>query len=388
MGFKLHVHGQANGFAEPTLGRVTTRLLSPEQRQDYVLLTTEPPSDLSGYAAVLLPRGAERSLESATPIVAQLPYWDHLTDGDVVAVQSSGYVRTLYKQGSPHNSIFATDRCNSFCLMCSQPPKAVDDRERIREHLRLVELISPSPPAFLGITGGEPTLLGRDFIRLVAACKERLVDTSLHVLTNGRLFYYDSFCREIATVKHPRLVFGIPVYSDIDHEHDFVVQARGAFDETIVGLHNLARRGLAVEVRIVVHRLTYRRLSYLAEFIYRNLTFAEHVAFMGLEVIGFAIPNLQSLWIDPFDYGKELEEATLYLVSRGMNVSIYNHQLCVVPRTLWPYCRRSISDWKNDFLPECEQCVVQEACGGFFSWSLTGKHSSHIAPVETPFTIA
>ncbi|HEX5760420.1 MAG TPA: His-Xaa-Ser system radical SAM maturase HxsC [Thermoanaerobaculia bacterium] len=382
MSFKLHVHGQANAISEPILGRITTHTLPPDKRSDSVLLSQQSPEDVSGYAAVLLSRGAELPAgAAATPSIAQLAYSDHLADGDIVVMQRSGYVRTLYKHGSDHNAIFATDRCNSFCLMCSQPPKAADDRERIHEHLRLVELIAPSPPASLGITGGEPTLLGRNLIRLITACRVLLNETSLHVLTNGRLFYYDSFCRELAAVRHPRLVLGIPVYSDTDYEHDFVVQARGAFDETVVGLHNLAQRGIAIELRVVVHRLTYRRLPQLAEFIYRNLTFADHVAFMGLEIIGFTVPNLSALWIDPHDYRNELEEATLYLASRGMNVSIYNHQLCVVPRTLWPYTRRSISDWKNDYLPQCDGCVAREACGGFFSWSLNGKHSSHIAPI-------
>jgi len=35
-------------------------------------------------------------------------------------------------------------------------------------------------------------------------------------------------------------MLGIPLYSDIDDEHDFVVQASGAFEETLHGLYNLA----------------------------------------------------------------------------------------------------------------------------------------------------
>ncbi len=32
---------------------------------------------------------------------------------------------------------------------------------------------------------------------------------------------------------------------------------------------------------------------------------------------------------------------------------IYNHQLCLIPRELWPWTVRSISDWKNEYHPEC-----------------------------------
>ena len=218
--------------------------------------------------------------------------------------------------------------------MCSQPPKPVDDRHRIAEHLRLVELIDPSTPE-LGITGGEPTLLKDDLLILVERCRELLPQTALHVLSNGRLFYYGSFARRLAGIGHPDLMIGVPLYSDVDSEHDYVVQSAGAFDQTLIGLQNLGRYGVPVEIRIVVHRLTYARLPRLAEFIYRNLPFASHVALMGLEIMGFAVPNLADLWIDPVEYGRELVTSVNFLAQHGLRVSIYNHQLCVVPREAW-----------------------------------------------------
>jgi His-Xaa-Ser system radical SAM maturase HxsC len=217
----------------------------------------------------------------------------------------------------------------------------------------------------------------------VERCKELLPATSLHILSNGRLFYYGSLARELGGIGHPDLMIGVPLYSDLDFEHDFIVQAAGAFDETLVGLQNLGRFGVPVEIRVVIHRLTYGRLLELAEFIYRNLSFAAHVALMGLEMMGFAVPNRSELWVDPFDYREELRAATRFLAARGMRVSIYNHQLCVVPPDLWRFCRPSISDWKNDYLPECASCLVRETCGGFFSSSLQHGVSRHIAPVAS-----
>src|SRR5258708_39195605 len=121
---------------------------------------------------------------------------------------------------------------------------------------------------------------------------------------------------------------GVPIYSDVDTHHDHVVQAKGAFDQTLVGLHNLATASVAVEIRVVVHSLTADRLPQIADYVYRNLTFAAHVTFMGLELMGFAVPNLDLLWVDPWNYRESLTEATLFLAARGVPVSIYNHQLC------------------------------------------------------------
>jgi len=39
-----------------------------------------------------------------------------------------------------------------------------------------------------------------------------------------------------------------------------------------------------------------------------------------------------------------------------MTVSIYNHQFCALKPSLWPFTKKSISDWKNLCFPECEQC--------------------------------
>jgi His-Xaa-Ser system radical SAM maturase HxsC len=249
------------------------------------------------------------------------------------------------------------------------------------EHLRLLDLIDPGTES-LGVTGGEPTLFGKGLVRLVERAKERLPGTGLHVLTNGRLFYYGDLAEEVAAVGHPDLTLGVPLYADVDEIHDYVVQSRGAFDETMVGLQNLGRCGLQVEIRVVLHRETIPRLTRLAEFIYRNLTFTSHVALMGLEWTGFTLAH-PNLWIDPWDYRDELSAATFYLADRGINVSIYNHQLCTLPEPLWSFSRRSISDWKNEYLPVCTGCAVRDLCAGFFAWNRDGHASSHIHPTAS-----
>jgi His-Xaa-Ser system radical SAM maturase HxsC len=378
---KLYSPGQiGDALTDPIVAKVTTtELPAGESRDDFVLLWRDsaPPEDTSGYAAILTPRRAP-SWEAQSPLVHSTIEFEYLSDGDVVSVHPSGFVRALYRKGSPHNFILVTDQCNSFCLMCSQPPKQVNDFDRIREHLRLIDLIDPETKE-LGITGGEPTLFKDDFLRLIEHCKNRLSNTALHVLTNGRMFYYSEFARRLGMIGHPDIMLGIPLYSDVDSEHDYVVQARGAFEETVLGLHNLSRYNVPIEIRVVVHRQTYRRLPKLAEFISRNFPFAAHVALMGMEMYGFVNKNLEELWIDPHDYQSELHEATEVLFTSGMNVSIYNHQLCVLDRRLWPFARKSISDWKNIYLEECATCTLREECGGLFQ-SASIRHSAYIKP--------
>jgi len=266
--------------------------------------------------------------------------------------------------------------------MCSQPPRDVNDDWRIQEMLNTIALID-SDTSELTISGGEPTLLKDGFLKVIATAKERLPNTALHVLSNGRLFRYGALAKRLGEIQHPDLMVGVPVYSDLDDRHDHVVQAKGAFEDTLVGLHNLGRHDVPVEIRVVLHRYTYDRLPQLAEFIYRNLTFASHVTFMGLEMTGYTIANLDELWIDPWDYRDQLETATLYLAARGIRVSVYNHQLCTVPESIWRYCLKSISDWKNEYVAECTDCGVRTECGGFFTSGVRRRYSAHILPVPT-----
>lgn len=381
----LNAMGQALGVDSSVLGRIATAPVAPcAQHRDYVAFGTAKAleafgADLQTYAAVLSPSAMPKAQPGFSRGVFGVRHLDYLSDGDVVVLRPSGAVGVLYRQNSPHNTILATERCNSLCLMCSQPPKETDDSYLVAEILRLIDLIDPACQA-LGLSGGEPTLLGHDLLRIISKCRDSLPNTSLHVLTNGRRFSEGQYAFELGVLGHPDLMLGIPLYSDIDTEHDYVVQARGAYDETVSGLYNLTRAAVLVEIRVVLHKQTVGRLPQLAEFIYRNLPFAAHVALMGMEMFGFVHRNLSDLWIDPVDYMPQLEEATTALALQGMNVSIYNLPLCLLPRSVWPFARRSISDWKNVFLEECDHCGVRDYCSGFFH-SATKRHSAHIRPL-------
>lgn len=363
---RLHEHAQIAGVDRTLIGRVARTPLTDERsRADAWLLALDGtlPCDPQGYLGVL----------------TNLRHLTYLDDGDVVAVDPNGFVRTLYRRASPHNFILVTEQCNSLCLMCSQPPKAADDSDRLHEHFRLIDLIDPAT-AELGITGGEPTLFRDGFLELIARCRDRLPATALHVLTNGRMFFYRRFAEKLGRIGHPDLILGIPLYSDIDTQHDHIVQARGAFEETVIGMHSLDRYGVRVEIRVVLHALSIPRLPQLAAFIARNFPFACHVALMGLEMFGLVHKHLDELWIDPARYQRELLAASEILCDAGMNVSIYNHQLCVLDPRLRPLARKSISDWKNVYLPECDGCSAMSECGGFFQ-SGTKIHSSAIRPI-------
>jgi len=299
--------------------------------------------------------------------------------GDVVELNPlQKKVAIRYRRGDTGNVLFATERCNSYCLMCSQPPRDVQDDWRVRHLLDLIDLIDSEEPS-LAISGGEPTLLGDGLVDVVAKCAHVLPNTHLHILSNGRLSEPGLHAKFAGL--HPNLSWGIPLYGDRYSLHDYVVQSEGAFAQTLRGLYALEAAQQRVEIRVVLVKPTVERLIQLARYIWRNLPFVEHVALMGIEPIGFAKAHQRELWADPADYGDVLSEAVGLLTEGGIPVSLYNLPLCALERSLWPYAVQSISPWKNDFLPACESCSVRQQCGGFFSWITPAWTSRSISPV-------
>lgn len=108
---------------------------------------------------------------------------------------------------------------------------------------------------------------------------------------------------------------------------------------------NLKRFGQKVEIRVVLHKQTYKGLPELAMFIARNLLFVDQVALMGLEHTGFARANIDSLWIDPIEYEDQLSEAVRILSTYGIHTAVYSHPLCLVNPDVYPAypCRCSLN---------------------------------------------
>jgi His-Xaa-Ser system radical SAM maturase HxsC len=331
-----------------------------------------------GYVGVLFAN--EHTGELAANYVTKYGETSFLCDGYVAVVDlATGFTRVLYRPESFHNTLFVTDRCNSNCLMCSQPPKEVDDSGAAEELIRLIDLIDVAPRR-MGITGGEPTLLGDGLARVLNRLKTRFPETPVTMLSNARLFADEQLTRSLAAVAPPLLLTYVPLYANNAFDHDYVVQAKGAFDQTVTGLHHAAKHGLAVEIRVVLHKQTIPGLLALVEYVYRNLPFVQNVNLMGMENMGYVKKNWDLLWIDPLDYQSELEAAVRYLHQRRIGVSLYNLPLCVLPKSLWGVARQSISDFKNIYLPICGTCRVRSHCAGLFA-SSENRHSRGIRAI-------
>lgn len=370
------ITGQVQNITTDILGRITLCGKNIFNRKDTIYVKMDIESCPSGYSAVI---SNKQNVKTTKPYVCCAFGDNDFHEGDVVLINKDGEIVFLYERQSPHNAIFVTERCNHRCIMCPQPP-VVHEEDRTPFNMKLISLIDKDT-LDMGITGGEPTLIGDKLFDIIRQIKKYQPKASISLLSNGVKFADKEFAMKLASCNCHDLQIDVPIFSDIAEEHNRIVGAN-TFYKTVQGLYNLALFHVQIGLRIVVHRQTYKRLPQLADYIYHNFPFVSQVAFLQMETTGMAEENLEELWIDPYDYNEELRQAVLLLENRGICAKIYNAQLCVLSKEIQEFAYNSISDWKDTFLPECDECKLKENCGGLFA-SNQKYHSKHIQPPLT-----
>ena len=359
--------------------KLTDNHMLPQQmRSEYLQLLRDDSAELAeGFAGYLVIGHERPDLANSITLSDEFSYMDR---DDVIFISpEENHVRSLFRANTNHNSFLLTERCNHYCVMCSQPPRDIDDGFLATHILEAIPLL-PTYTKSIGITGGEPTLMKDGLLEIIKACKYHHPDAGVHILSNGTTFKDNEFAREVAEIGHPDLMFGIPIYSNKPEIHNFVVQAPNALDSTLHGILNLKGNGVKVEVRVVLHRYTIPTLNELAQFLVTNLVFVDQVAFMGLEAMGFAKSNWDDLWIHPKEYQDELKSAVMRCAESEMTALIYNLPLCWLDHEIHKYSVKSISDWKNDFPEACNTCAAFSQCGGFFSSNLAKGATGELLP--------
>lgn len=303
-------------------------------------------------------------------------------EGDIIAYRP-GHERAtvLHRESDLHHTLFLTNRCNSYCLMCSQPPTTHDDSWLIEQAIDVVRHVR-RPPAVVGISGGEPLLVADGLRRLLRAIETAWPDTAVEVLTNGRLLHDAAVVAKVFDDPPRNVRWLVPLYGHADMLHDFVVQSPGAFDETIDGLLTLQALRQPVQLRIVLVQPVIEVLDELCRFIGQNLPFVEYVALMACEPTGFALANRDLCELDLLDATPMLVRASAVLARHRVRHLFMNAPLCALPRGLWPLARRSISDWKSVYADECSQCAVREECCGLFAWHEKNWKPTKLKPIR------
>ena len=353
-----------------------------------VMINDMLPDIVEGYGAYLLdtrdPAVQPEHFMVANEVGPIIRIDEDIADGTFIALTSSDdpSISVLGSADIPDRTLFLTGLCNSNCIMCPYTTKhrCNESSESLDVLQRFVHLMDPFAQ-YLCVTGGEPTLLRQDFLILMGDIRDYFEDCLVHVLTNGRIFYYSDFLHDFQRVRPGRTLLGIPVYGHNAQIHDNITQTPGSFEQTMMGLQRLYGAGEHIEIRIVVSALNYEWLIETAMMIIKLFPKVYGVSIMGLEMMGNAMLNRSKVWIG-FDEAREsITKCVDLLIENGVQVQLYNYPLCKVDRRHWPIYRKSITPSKVEYLPACDECAMRQRCGGFFATTI---HMPDITVV--PFT--
>lgn len=272
----------------------------------------------------------------------------------------------LIRRESCHNTLLFTEQCDQLCVMCSQPPKRVNDQWRLPLYKQAIRLADEG--VNIGISGGEPTLQRELFFDFLEDIVSSRPDISFHVLTNGQHFLEEDVPFLRSMHENADILWGIPLYAPDAQTHDRIVLKDGAYEILMPNLFRLASARGKIELRTVLTAINYPALPSLAKFVSSNLFFIKVWAIMGLEPIGFAKAFKEDLFVDHSAFREPLEHALDISRTRRLPATLYNLPLCTVRKEYRGFCADTISDWKKKYLPECASCELRSSCSGFFEW--------------------
>jgi hypothetical protein len=81
------------------------------------------------------------------------------------------------------------------------------------------------------------------------------------------------------------------------------------------------------------------------------------------------------------DWTEVLRQSALELSRRDVPFLFMNTPLCALPAKLRPFAHKSISDWKNVFADDCNDCSARGDCSGLFAWHDRGWKPTRIQPI-------
>lgn len=319
----------------------------------------------------------EHSFPYRYPITIQET--SEIEDGDILLIFPNGHCEILWDIDKPKgNCLFISEACNAACPMCPQPPSA-DNAIHHKRNLEVLRLLKVKPEMAC-ITGGEPFLFPARVVSYFKSFRKKFPRAAVSVLTNGICLSNFEVAKEIALNAPWDTLFCVSFHADTAETMREMNRAPDGFARAIRGIINLGRLKQSIEIRPVISKSNWRYLESFALFVYRNFPFVCHVAFMGQEICGNARKNYDQIWVDPIEYSETLANAVRFLDSVGIPTSIYNVPLCLLPRDVWKFCVKSISEWKQAYLPMCERCTKRDSCCGVFTTSETFLSKS-ISPI-------
>lgn len=150
--------------------------------------------------------------------------------------------------------------CNNNCVFCVQAHKKKFGDKDTKELKRIIREASKNCD-YVTFTGGEPTIR-KDILELVAFAKNCKFKT-IQIQSNGRMFAYENFCKEMVSVGANE--FALAIHGHTEELHNYLTQAV-SFKQVVSGVKNLKKMKQRIIINTVICKSNYRHLPEIAKF--------------------------------------------------------------------------------------------------------------------------
>lgn len=180
-------------------------------------------------------------------------------------------------------------QCSNRCRFCIQGNKR--DRYPDKPAKEIKKILKKSRKKAEGVifTGGEPTLRPKELLEWVRWAKE-LGYKSIHIQTNGRMFAYKDYCKDI--VEAGANEFSPAIHGSTPKLHDYLTRVPGSFNQTVQGIKNLKSLGQSILTNTVITKSNYKDLPNLAKLLVNLKVNQYQFAFMHINTIIAHNPKL------------------------------------------------------------------------------------------------
>lgn len=155
------------GIRGSIIGEVTLKKEAFYARSKKIFVTDKIDASALGYKACITK--GEKGAFFYPAHIYHADWSDELHDGDIIHINDKGEVAVLWEAMARDNVLFLTESCNCNCIMCPQPPKKHDKFLTDTANV-VLDLIRNRDIKSICITGGEPTLLGDTFVKILKRC--------------------------------------------------------------------------------------------------------------------------------------------------------------------------------------------------------------------------
>jgi len=280
--------------------------------------------------------------------------------------------------------------CNNNCMFCSVGDKLRSFDKTTEQILNDIDRAVAERPEEINFTGGEPTIR-RDILKVVSYAKSKGMK-KIRVTTNGRMFSYDNFTKDIVDAGLTGAIFS--VHCPDAKLHDRLSGVKGSFEQTMKGLKNLHSYGKTIDVNTVITSETYNLLPQNMEMIkdyVRSVCIIFPTIDGHLKVNRELIPRMK-------DAEKYIHEAIDVLKAAGKQAWTMNYPICFMKgyerfssltelktKMFWPHMDTILDEKRksdNIHVDACKDCRYRLVCMGVMKGYVDVMGDKEIKPVK------